>query len=287
MSDWQTIADEARFFRKRGDFQRAITLWETYLLRHPEDELAFSELAHACYDAGEYRKAIVYADRILKLLPNDLGLNKLKGDAAMKLSAGEGGNEFLHLARKYYHQALNNLHKRLNGEQLPDYHFALLMDRRKMPPSAASFCAEIYLALGEYDRAIEYYGSALQRRQQPRLYRGLGEALLRSGSPREAIGAFEYALTLNADDLPTYEALLEACRQAGDSRRLVHYARRALRCDGGNLRFLEAMRTGYERLGERRKAAECARRAKLLERKSGEESISTVTESFGEARQAA
>jgi len=291
ISRWDIMKDISYFWR-HDDMKSVVALCEALLFSEPDDKMLHIDLATALLYIGEYETAIKHVDRHLEYLatvphhPSTEMLSyKLKGDIATKLSETEGKEAYAQLARSSYRRALDLLENR-NGAK-PEEENALWDPAQKISYHLADQCGELYRGMGKIDRALDCYEYALQHMQNARLYRELGRTLLQAGSRDEAIGALEYALALEPEDQQSCEELLEIYRQKRNTRKRIHYARRVLAFDNENLDLLREMQKGYERLGERRKAAVCARRAKLLERKSGEESIPKVMESFGEARQAA
>ena len=87
----------------------------------------------------------------------------------------------------------------------------LRVDGREM----LAFCSNDYLALaGHPDLADAARGAQMVSPYDPEVHRRLGEALLRTNHPREAIAAFDLALLTNPEDPAPIQAARARAQRA-------------------------------------------------------------------------
>lgn len=232
------------------DHRTAVTLFEEALRLAPNNAALLSAIAESKDALGDVTAAIFYADQARRQ---------------------DAGNVYYHRQIAQYHLSTGDTRR------AADAYEALL---RQFPGDADALygLARVYTVVGRYAEAIDAYARLMERHGEDsellteilQLYvrqgdeagmeqtlaqliaqdpaehsyrRMLGELYRQQGRLDEAVGVYESALELNAEDLDAALALAELYRERGDDEGAGALVEEALPADGTSLPRLVARAT--------------------------------------------
>jgi O-antigen ligase/Flp pilus assembly protein TadD len=177
--------DRAGYYRRSGDYDKAIVMYKKSIMLSPGDDKAHNNLGNVYRDIGLYREALKEYERALKINP-------------------------------YLVEAHNNLgilyvNRGLYDEAIKEYMLAI-----EINPNLAGVhnnLGNTYRKKGLYDKALKEYQEAVELdRRLVEAYNNLGVTLAEMGELREAVRQFREALRIN----PKYEQARSNLRKVED-----------------------------------------------------------------------
>ncbi|MBA7515602.1 Photosystem I assembly protein Ycf3 [subsurface metagenome] len=166
--------DRAGYYRRSGDYNKAIVMYKKCMKFNPSDEKAHNNLGNVYRDIGLYREALKEYERALKI-------NSCSAEAHNNLG-------ILYVNRGLYDEAINE--------------YMLAIEINPNLAGVRNNLGNTYRKKGLYLKALEEYQEAVSLdRRFVEAYNNLGVTLAEMGKLREAVRQFRKALKCK----PNYE----------------------------------------------------------------------------------
>ena len=198
--------ERAEELKKRGDYTKAIEIYERLLVKNPGSKRILLGLATSYHELGQDEKAIEYLDRILELDPNDKDAIIAKGWALISLGQyraaidlikshnllrdPDGQKIFQQAQIQYYIKEAEKEKKQGHYEKALQYYLAA----RKIQPDNLDILkgiAGIYMDMKRFDEAASIFEILLKKSpNDPELLAAYADALLSSGREDEALKVY-------------------------------------------------------------------------------------------------
>jgi tetratricopeptide (TPR) repeat protein len=164
----------------------AILILFTVLRAHAADQRDEFETGRACYQEGDFKKAVVHFRLALKADPHDPKLNYWTGRAYQGL-----GDVALPFSGRYNSKALLYLAKAVDlAPGLPDYRrelFDFLLDSARSSPGSLQLAADMLHRTPEYDAEYGFMRERLERESRMAWSREARFDRLLLATPRAAL----------------------------------------------------------------------------------------------------
>ena len=206
-----------------GDLRAAYRVFSDVVAEQPENVDAHRWLATFTYDQGQLDAALVHAEKVAQLDPNDAKPHRLMGVIYRDLAQYEP-------AEQAYRESLRRGPSARARLEVVQELAALLAQRGRhadalalldaeftseLPPWAAGTRAECLRAVGRGREAKELLDKTIAVQPAAALYRLRGQLYLDEGKAAEAIPALESAVALAPADRPSHYLLGQAYAAAG------------------------------------------------------------------------
>jgi tetratricopeptide (TPR) repeat protein len=182
-SDWQALSKEARRCFRKGEYQKAIELFEQALDINPEELQLHDGIATAYFLANHCEQAAEHFARITELRPSDgkayINLGAVYNRMGEFEKAAQVLRKGLRFERKscegYYN--LGIAHRQLNQLSMAVNAYREAVRLNPQFAEAHQNLANVYLDMGTYKQAIQHYNQALKINPDfQRAQRGLKKA---------------------------------------------------------------------------------------------------------------
>ncbi|MBO9474116.1 sulfotransferase [Shimia sp. R10_1] len=176
--------------------------------RRSKEEASELRQIQSLYDRGEFRNALFRSQKVLKSLPDHVGLNALSGFAAEKIGDVELADQLLSraadLARASGGFALDLPQglKKAGRWQLAIPLFVLALEKNQNQADALNGLGRCLLELGDLGNALVVLADALKFSPDNAAYAAdLGEAFDKSGQQSQALNCYQIARRLDPDEI--------------------------------------------------------------------------------------
>jgi tetratricopeptide (TPR) repeat protein len=197
------------------------TLWQVTLQQNPRCDMAYNNLGADFLAQGRVDEAIVYYQKSLDLMPDDVSHGNL-GYALLKKGRWDEAIDHLEAALKIrpdFPEADFNLGVALEKKGRTDdaiEHFQTAAKSLPNDPEVQKALAHALMRQGQLEPAIEHYQKALALRPgEAGAHQSLGNALFRKGQVDEAVAHYRKALDLDPAAIPVHNSLGLALMQQG------------------------------------------------------------------------
>jgi tetratricopeptide (TPR) repeat protein len=205
---------------------KAISEYRLAIDADPTSEYLTAGLAELYFRTGRIRDAVLQAQDILKVNPNDLEAHKLLGRIYLRsmgdVQAGNGTDNILKLAIEQYeqivklepenvddHLLLGRLYGLNNDLQKAEAEYKLAVKLQPDSEEAVTTLALLYNQEGDSARAAQTLSSIPDAARSAKLYAALGATYEQQKNYNKAIEAYRKAITLDRDNLDAIRGLAQ------------------------------------------------------------------------------
>jgi|GEM_PF-934201 len=230
--------------REQGKLEQAIAVFRQATHSNPQSSDTYSNLGLALEEQGQLNEAIANYRQALQLDPD----NSLASIALKEVLQEQGkSDEIIALYREKVERYPNigsyrglaaALYRQEKWEEASEF-YQKAIDAGLGDPNPVFFLADIYADLGDAllnsgkrKDAIAAYNQAITlNSEEARYYFYLGDALRESGQLKRAISAYRTAIALNPTKATTYNALGIALKEQGKLEEAIANYRKAIQLD--------------------------------------------------------
>ena len=213
---------------------KAIEEYRAAIDADPTSAYLTSGLAELYAKTGRIRDAVIEAQDIIKLDPNNLEARRLLGRIYLRslgdMEAGNGSESVLKLAIEQYeqivrlqpdstddHLLLGRLYRLHNDLQKAETEFKTAVKLQPDSEEAVTTLAYLYNELGDTSRATDVLSSVPKNERSAKLYSALGYTYEQQKQYKNAVEAYRHAIELDRDNLDAIRGLAENLLNDGQS----------------------------------------------------------------------
>jgi len=220
------------------DYDEANRMGEELLRQRPNFTYGYRQLGYIAMEQGNYKRAIPYLRRAIKMQPDDWEIFQQLGLALFYENQLDESLIHLRHALEMFpddastHHMLGMTLRWLYKNNEAIQHFRRALELNPDFPGAHGNLANALLSQGNAEEAIAHYRQALQ--QQPDFTEArymLGVALGGQGKTEEAIQCYHQVLEAKPDDAQAHSSLGVALSTIGQLDEAVDHLRRAIQID--------------------------------------------------------
>lgn len=198
---WVLILSAVTFFQNRH-WQSSTALWENVTAKFPKDALSWTNKGLAYFDAGAYEKALQSYDQALKIDPttydaaHNLGVtyNKMKRYPEAVEAFGKATKIKPESPEAWWGRAQTRSKINDYAGAAADFEKGISLGMKRPRHDMNVALAGAYAGMGQFDRALGLFNSAIQEQPLADYYYQKGNALAGTGNMPGAIEQYDLAL---------------------------------------------------------------------------------------------
>ena len=276
-SDRKLLLDLAQAHLARKNFDKAITIVQTYLNGEPASVAGQELLANAYFMAGRLKEALAAADRVLEADAGNTIALEIKGNASYLLGNFSDAKDAFILAMERHpnkEEAPYMLGRIYYQESYVDLAIGQFERVLRLNPTSYKALDNLGLcfeAKGENEKAVSYFLASIKlvEKDHPEYdwpYANLADLLLKIGDNRKAYDAAAKAANRNPNSPRNFYLGGKALCNLGKTDLCVNWLQRSTALDPNYPEPLFVLARVYHQLGQEQKAEDA--RKKFLELKA-------------------